>query len=265
MVNSTGIPVNCAACLDGETQPLLSRPLVTKSGIRRRMVANVSRDWADIVLLSCYVITGMLDGVSISTWGAFVSMQTGNTVYVGLGPTAGTDRWKKSGTSILSFCAGSFFFSRLHRRFSPSPKSRYILCTSFIIQAASIMAAASIIKWGPQGGAEGAPWHVLTPIAIVAFQSCGQAITSRALQHNALTSVVLTSIYCDLFTDAQLFQSILANAERNRRVAAPTLLLTGALLGGLLANSSVGAAGALWVAAGLKLVVALAWGFWPAE
>lgn len=189
----------------------------------------------------------------------------GNTVYLGLGPTASTDRWKKSGTSILSFCVGSFFFSRLHRHFSPSPKSRYILCTSFIIQAFLILAAASIIKWGPQGGADGAPWHVLMPIAMVAFQSCGQAITSRALQYNALTSVVLTSIYCDLFSDAQLFQSILANAERNRRIAAPSLLLTGALLGGLLANSAVGAAGALWVAAGLKLVVALAWGLWPAE
>lgn len=77
MVNFFSTPVNGAACLGGETEPLLGRPLVAKSGMQRRMVVNVSRDWADLVLLSCYVITGMLDSVSISTWGAFVSMQTG--------------------------------------------------------------------------------------------------------------------------------------------------------------------------------------------
>jgi len=52
------------------------------------MVAEVSRDWADIVLILCYLITGLLDSASISVWGSFVSMQTGNTVYIGLGLAA---------------------------------------------------------------------------------------------------------------------------------------------------------------------------------
>lgn len=41
------------------------------------MVVNVNRDWADVVLLLCYMITGLLDSSSISIWGSFVSMQTG--------------------------------------------------------------------------------------------------------------------------------------------------------------------------------------------
>ena len=106
-------------------------------------------------------------------------------------------------------------------------------------------------------------WRVLVPIALVAFQSCGQAVTSRALKYNALTSVVLTSIYCDLFSDAELFA--LRNAERNRRLAAPTCLLLGAFLGGKFANWPVGVAGALWTAAGLKAVVVGVWLVWPAE
>lgn len=41
------------------------------------MKTDISRERADIVLLLSYVITGLLDSASISTWGAFVSMQTG--------------------------------------------------------------------------------------------------------------------------------------------------------------------------------------------
>jgi hypothetical protein len=60
-----------------EEQPLLGQPL-SKSGWREKMMVNVNRDWADVVLLLCYIITGLLDSASISTWGSFVSMQTGS-------------------------------------------------------------------------------------------------------------------------------------------------------------------------------------------
>ena len=41
------------------------------------MGAEVSRSWADLVLLMCYIVTGLLDSASTQVWGAFVSMQTG--------------------------------------------------------------------------------------------------------------------------------------------------------------------------------------------
>jgi hypothetical protein len=106
-------------------------------------------------------------------------------------------------------------------------------------------------------------WQVLVPLAAVAFQSSGQAATSRALGFNGLTSVVLTSNYCDLFGDAKLFEW--GNVERNRRMAAPVLLLLGACIGGLWAHSGVGLAGALWTAVGLKMMVVVAWVVWTAE
>lgn len=128
-----------------------------------------------------------------------------------------------------------------------------------------IIGAASILTWGPQSATEkdDITWNVLVPIALVAFQSCGQAVTSRALKFNALTSVVLTSIYCDLFSDAELFS--VRNVERNRRVGAPVFLLCGAVMGGWLAHSAIGTAGVLWIAAGLKGMVVISWFFWPAE
>ncbi|KAI8675776.1 hypothetical protein NCS57_00479700 [Fusarium keratoplasticum] len=249
-----------------ESQALLGRKPKSESWLRKKLVVDARRDWADVMLLGCYIITGILDSASISTWGAFVSMQTGNTVYLGLGPTAGTNRWKKSGSSILAFCIGSFFFSRLHRMFSPSPTRKWVLCLSFAIQTLFVAGAAAIVTWGPKGaGPDDVPWYVITPIALVAFQSCGQAVASRALKYNALTSVVLTSIYCDLFSDAALFESVFVNAERNRRVAAPSLLLIGAIIGGLVQKSELGTAGALWLAVALKLVIMCGWAAWPAE
>ena len=125
-----------------------------------------------------------------------------------------------------------------------------------------IIVAAGILTRGPKSATDrdDVTWNVLVPIALVAFQSCGQAVTSRALKHNALTSVVLTSIYCDLFSDAELF--VAHNADRNRRLSAPILLLFGAVVGGLLTHSSIGTSGVLWIAAGLKFIVVLTWLFW---
>lgn len=129
-----------------------------------------------------------------------------------------------------------------------------------------IIAAAIILTVRPGDGAsDEVPWNTIVPIALIAFQSCGQAVVSRALKYNAFTSVVLTSIYCDLFSDAALFEGLCVNAERNRRLAAPILLLIGALCGGAISNSSLGAAGVLWISALLKLGFAVIWLVWPTE
>ncbi|KAJ0124396.1 hypothetical protein J7T55_005734 [Diaporthe amygdali] len=252
--------------LNGAHAPRRSSKSLT-SRLRKAASAEVKRDWADVVLIFCYIITGMLDSSAISDWGSFVSMQTGNTVYIGLGLAAPSEstRWIKSGTSLGFFCIGSFFFSRFHRHFSP--KKRATLIASFTLQAILCIAAASIVTFGPAQGANGnkeaITWDVLVPIALVAFQACGQAVTSRALKYNALTSVVLTSIYCDLFSDAELFRA--DNPERNRRVGAPSMLLVGAILGGLFAHSRFGIAGAMWTASVMKVLVVIVWLIWPGE
>jgi hypothetical protein len=180
-------------------------------------------------------------------------------VYLGLGIIAPHEgiRWIKAATSIASFCFGSFVFARFHRYFSP--RKRWVLIASYSIQLLFIVVAASIVTFG-HATTDGLHWQVLVPIAVVAFQSSGQAVTSRALQYAGLTSVVLTSNYCDLFSDPKLFS--LSNVER---IAAPALLLLGACFGGLWAHSGVGLAGALWTAVALKAVAVVAWIFWKAE
>jgi uncharacterized membrane protein YoaK (UPF0700 family) len=249
---------------DAESQPLLRQdsqgPTIT-SRFSAHLKQEIDTAWGDVLLLLCYVITGLLDSSAVFIWGAFVSMQTGNTVYFGLGladPKSG-DRWIKSLISISFFCFGSFVFARFHRYFSP--RARWVLATSFAVQLAMIIAAAIIVTIDTHSE-DPLRWEVVIPLAVVAFQSSGQAVTSRALKYNALTSVVLTSIYCDLFSDAQLFAGLGSNVERNRRMLAPLCLLLGAVIGGYWSHSAIGLAGALWTAVGLKFLIIIAWLLW---
>jgi hypothetical protein len=62
-----------------EETPLLGRTgkHSASSQLRKHMSADVSKNWADLVLLFCYIITGLLDSSAVFIWGSFVSMQTG--------------------------------------------------------------------------------------------------------------------------------------------------------------------------------------------
>lgn len=256
-----------------EGQPLLgsnSSIKATAGGsiqrVRRHLSASVTSNFTDFILLICFFITGLLDTVAVSIWGAFVSMQTGNSIYLGLGigSASSSTRPIKSVISIASFCFGSYCFSRFHRQFGP--KKRWVLVVSFTVQLVMVLAAAiTMTVLGPRTKSDDLTPHIFVPLALIAFQSSGQAVTSRVLKFNSLTSVVLTSIYCDLFHDAELLVGITHNAERNRRIAAPLFLLVGAIIAGLWTKTGFGITGALWTAAGVKLGIVVAWLFWEEQ
>lgn len=66
--------------VDQERANLLNSGKAKSSRLTRfqsHMTSNVSRAWADLALLACYVVTGLLDSSSVFIFGAFVSMQTG--------------------------------------------------------------------------------------------------------------------------------------------------------------------------------------------
>lgn len=107
------------------------------------------------------------------------------------------------------------------------------------------------------------PVSDFAPIALLAFQSAGQIVASRALKFNAMPTVVLTSLYCDLMSDAQLFTAPLPqNADRNRRFLGAVLLLVGAISGAFLTKSDAGFMSGLWIGCFLKASIALAWMLW---
>jgi uncharacterized membrane protein YoaK (UPF0700 family) len=258
--------LNGTAYPSSETSPLLSKtPQTLRHQLHSHLTKPVSRSWADLLLLTCYFITGLLDSSAVFIWGSFVSMQTGNTVYLGLGlvEPASSDRWIRSLISIGSFCLGSFCFAAFHRNLGA--RKRWVVVTSFATQMCLIIAAAIMVTLGSTKG-PGTHWHVVVPIALLAFQSSGQTVASRVMQYSGLPSVVLTSTYCDLLSDPKLFTAGLTdNPERNRRIVAPMLLLAGACSGGLFAKSPVGLAGAVWTAAGLKACIVCSWMVWKED
>ena len=76
MVLTTSADAESTATRDEET-PLLGNAPQKRSSWMRQMQKDVTISWADAVLLTCYVVTGLLDSSSIQVWGTFVSMQTG--------------------------------------------------------------------------------------------------------------------------------------------------------------------------------------------
>lgn len=72
-------PRGASARAVDEESPLLGRVAKNSdsSHLSRHFKQDVSRNWADAVLLFGYIITGLLDSSAVFIWGSFVSMQTG--------------------------------------------------------------------------------------------------------------------------------------------------------------------------------------------
>jgi len=100
----------------------------------------------------------------------------------------------------------------------------------------------------------------LIPLAFLAFQSGGQIVTSRLLGFNEVPTTVLTSVYCDLASDPNILER--DNVKRNRRAGAIIGILIGGIAGGWISRSSAGMSVSLWIAAGIKLLIAFSWSIW---
>jgi len=85
-------------------------------------------------------------------------------------------------------------------------------------------------------------------------------VTSRLLGFNEVPTTVLTSVYCDLASDPAILKR--DNVKRNRRVAAVLAILIGGIAGGWISRSRAGMSVSLWIAAAIKMVIAVAWSAW---
>lgn len=196
---------------------------------------------------------------------------TGNTIYVGLGvsgqPKDQPWRWAKSGMAIISFIVGSYLFSRMMRMIGPMKRSSIVL--SFVLQAVLCFISAALITAGivPEKAGSLLPddFIVLVPLALLSISSGGQIVVSRFLGYGELTSIVLTSAYCDFAFDEKLLTSGLSqNSKRNRRAASAVMMVTGAIAGGFLTKND-DIASAIWIAGALKILVASLFLFWRSE
>ncbi|CAI7585025.1 unnamed protein product [Penicillium glandicola] len=246
---------------------------VKESSVAQRWKQNLSPTHADIVCLLLTFLTGLCDSSAYNAWSCFLGMQTGNTIFLGLGASNQPNNkpwgWLKSLASITSFFFGAMVFSIAMR--SVGSLRRGTLFVSFLVQTLFIIIAVALIETDliPHSSGDstltGGPLFLeLIPIALLAFQSAGGMTCSRALGYNEIPTVVLTSVYFDIASDPKLVEKPTANAKRNRRIGGVVSLLIGAIIGGWLSRSSGGMQSALWMAAGIKFVAAIAWLFWKA-
>ncbi|KAJ5671494.1 hypothetical protein N7507_000621 [Penicillium longicatenatum] len=244
------------------------------STITRRWKQELNPSHADLVCLLLCFLTGLCDSSAYNAWSCFLGMQTGNTIFLGLGasnqPTSKPWGWLKSLVSIASFFSGAMIFSISMR--TVGSLRRGTLFVSFLVQTALIIIAVALIQVdliphiSNDSSLDGGPLFLeLIPIGLLAFQSAGGMTCSRALGYNEIPTVVLTSVYFDIASDAKILQKPTDNVKRNRRIGGVVFLLIGAIVGGWLSRSSGGMESALWMAAGLKLVAAFGWLFWKAK
>ncbi|KAL1863434.1 hypothetical protein Plec18170_000269 [Paecilomyces lecythidis] len=241
------------------------------SAIAQRFRETLDTNHADLVFIVCSLITGLSDGSAYNAWSCFISMQTGNTIFLGLGasgqPFTKPYGWLKSLVSIASFFCGAFTFSHATRW--AGPRLRGTLFASFLIQCIFIMIAAGLIEGdliphtiNDMSLTSGPLFLELIPLFILAFQFGGQMAASRAMGFNEIPTVVLTSVYFDIATDPALTAPPTRNAKRNRRIGSVTGILVGAIAAGWLSRSSGGMESALWIGGGLKFCIAMSWLFW---
>ncbi|EEP79838.1 predicted protein [Uncinocarpus reesii 1704] len=260
-----------------------------QSWLSQRLDGEIDLKHADIVFLFCYFLSGLCDSSVFRAWGCFVSMQTGNTVFLGLGASdyalRQTSKWLKSLVSICSFVIGSCVFSMTRWL---NPQKRRTLFSTFTVQGLLLLIAACLLQTGvisgkttsaPGDGGGGGTGIVLAsdprpdtamyldviPIALVAFQSSGQMAASRLLGFSEIPTTVLTSLYYDLASDPGLLLPLSQNVKRNRRFNAVIGVIAGAIVGGWLSRATGGIEAAMWIATGSKFVIANSWLLWKGK
>jgi hypothetical protein len=141
---------------------------------------------------------------------------------------------------------------------------------SFMLQASLILLTAGLIEGGAVSSAlDGKlsqavpPFDQEVPIVLLSLQSAGQIVASRALGFNELPTVVITSLLCDLMSDPHVF--LVRNVKRDRRIIAFVLTLVGAIIGGWVTKVTAAISPILWLSAGIKSLLVLAWAFWRAK
>ncbi|KAK8033462.1 hypothetical protein PG991_002860 [Apiospora marii] len=192
------------------------------------------------LLILCFV-TGLTDGTLYNAYGTFVSMQTGNTIFIALGTSGQNNKpygWARSLCSLGCFAIGCVSFARLHKLIG-GHRLRRTLLFSFSLQTVCVAVAAAIIQSGVIDGtypSRGDPNRVnfteLAAVALLSFQAAGQIVNSRGLGVSEVPTVVITSLLCDLVSDEHLLVGLSKNGKRNRRTVAFVLTLAGAICGG---------------------------------
>jgi len=149
--------------------------------------------------------------------------------------------------------------------------TRSWLALGTFIQALFTM-AASIALWqsgqGSIAGNRGEPsWTNTLTFVGLGFMSASlglQGIMGKRLNTQFTTTIVLTTVWVELMADPRLFHLRSSVITRDHKLIAASSLFIGGFVGRSL-TQQIGAAGALGVGVGFRILIALCWLFVPGK
>jgi len=140
-----------------------------------------------------------------------------------------------------------------------------------MIQALFTMAAAIAIWKSGQGSIapsrSNPAWDNAVSFVCLGFMSASmglQGIMGKRINSQFATTVVLTSVWCELVADPKLLNLKRRVISRDHKVLAIFALILGAFLGRAIL-AQIGSAGALGVATAIRVLLAFGWLFVPSK
>ncbi|KAI6046647.1 hypothetical protein EDC04DRAFT_2557684 [Pisolithus marmoratus] len=245
------------------------------STLKQVLMQEVDGSRASAPLTAYCFMTGYIDVVCFSAIFVWCAFQTGNSVQLALALARlfnGSRDYSfqlvdgQSLCSVLSFICGAFI-GRLGDKIGCKTRLWMILGT-FIQTLFTMAAAIAIWKSGQRSVSDSRDdpaWTNAVSFVCIGFMSASmglQGIMGKRLNTQFTTTVVLTTTWCELITEPQLFHFRRLVMSRDHKVMAIVFLFIGAFTGRAILNK-FGSAGTLGVGAGIRFLITLLWFFVP--
>ncbi|KAH9075559.1 hypothetical protein EDB83DRAFT_2350767 [Lactarius deliciosus] len=246
--------------------------------LREFLMTEIDPDGSTIPLVAYCFMTGWIDVVSFSAISVWCGFQTGNTIQLSVAlarlfysPSGQRDTSfhlvdKQALTSLTTFIFGALLG---HIGDRIGAKTRIWLFLGTILQSLLTMGAAIALWQSHQGSvASGpnAPWTKAGTYACLGLMSLSmglQGIMGKRLNTQFATTVVLTTVWCELMGDPKLFV-LRPVTTRDHKILGIAALFVGGFCGRAILQS-IGSPASLGIATGLRILVALSWFFVPAK
>lgn len=247
---------------------------------KEHLMSDVDGERSTFPLAAYCFMTGFIDVVCFSAVFVWCAFQTGNTVQLAIalarlfqGSPGDRDTSfhladKQALTSVLTFIFGAFL-GRIGDRMGA--KTRGWLALGTFLQALFTMAAALAIWKSGEGSTTNArddpAWHNALSYVCIGFMSASmglQGIMGKRVNTQFATTIVLTTVWCELMADPKLFKLTRRVVSRDHKIVGIVCLFIGGFASRAILQK-IGAAGTLGVGTGIRLLVAVWWLFVPGK
>ncbi|KAH9077920.1 hypothetical protein EDB83DRAFT_2346989 [Lactarius deliciosus] len=259
--------------------PSTTYSTLRRGGLREFLMTEVDPDRSTIPLAAYCFMTGWIDVVSFSAVFVWCAFQTGNTLQLAIalarlfyGPVGQRDTSfhladKQALTSVTTFVFGAFI-GRIGDRMGA--KTRIWLFLGTIFQSLLTMGAAIALWQSHQGsvasGRDVPSWTNASTYASLGLMSMSmglQGIMGKRVNTQFATTIVLTTVWCELMADPKLFV-LRPVTTRDHKILGIAALFVGGFCSRAILQA-IGSPASLGIAAGLRVLIALSWFFVQAK